>query len=136
MSFGSGYFGSGAMGSTGVSSGSPCSGSSDCNDPLPPVVNNFVPPNFSEITPEQLIQFDVTDNKIFRAIFVVAGYASTGLYEIVHDGTNFSPFYQAGSTRSIIPNGFRYFVKRFNGWPSSPIIRVYAIDGGGNQAIP
>lgn len=142
---GSGSFGAVAMGSGnipgGTGGGDVSSQPTDCDDSIPPVVTNFFPPSGSQITSTQRIQFDVTDvgitqDGLFRCLIIVAEYPATGLQELVHDGDVFTNFFIQSSSRHVIPGGFRYSVSRFGGWLSSPTIRVFATDAGGNQAIP
>ncbi len=102
-------------------------------DTAAPVIDNFSPAQGSDIEPQQSLMFDVTDESgLFSTIIVHAVFAD-GVEEVVHDGTNFRGFYTSTSSRVLITNGWRYTVLRSGGWPSSPVmIRVFAVDGGGN----
>lgn len=104
-------------------------------DTIAPVVSGFSPPPGTTIATGDAIQFDVTDDSgAFSRIFAVARFLGVGTDEVVHDGDAFTARYAPQSNRVPIANGFRYTVRRYGGWPDSPQIRVYPIDGSGNQA--
>lgn len=103
-------------------------------DTTPPVVSGFDPAPGTQITRTQAIDFDVTDDSgLFARIFVVAFFKSTGVQEVIHDGTGFVGFFTATSSRVVIANGFRYTVLRSGGWTEAPTIRVFPIDAAGNE---
>lgn len=52
--------------------------------------------------------------------------------EIVHDGDAFDSLF-AASTRTVIANGYRFYVRRVGGWPSRPRVTWRAIDTSGNE---
>lgn len=104
-------------------------------DITPPVVSNFNPPSGSSIAAAAGLSFDVTDDSgAFARIFAVARFLTFGVDEVIHDGDAFTARYAQQSSRVPIANGFRYTVYRYGGWQDSPHIRVYPIDGSGNQA--
>lgn len=98
-----------------------------------PVVSNFVPSAYAEINASDTIQFDVTDDSgAFTRIIVTC--TLDGIMEVVHDGDQFHGLYAGVSRRSLITNGFRYFVGRQGGWPASPTFETFAIDQQGAEA--
>lgn len=98
-----------------------------------PVVANFTPPAGSELGRNQGVAFDVTDNSGLFARIVVAAVFSSGLWEVVHDGTSFAPAYVGASTRTAISNGFHFNIIRSGGWFANPTVRVIPIDAAGNE---
>jgi hypothetical protein len=104
----------------------------------PPAIT-FVTP-VSEITKDQPIVVDVyDDNNAYRRIILMVTFFESGQGDWIHDGDSFSPFYIANSTRSVIPGGFRYTLRRSGGWPQkvgkTTLMkwRVLAIDTEGNE---
>lgn len=107
-------------------------------DSTAPVVSGFLPLT-GPLLPADPVFFNVFDNVGFRAIVVMAQFSDGG-YEVVHDGTAFTPGY-ALSTVTVASGNYAYRVARRAGWPLStpenPItmtIHVVAIDTSGNQA--
>lgn len=103
----------------------------------PPTITNYQPPIGTPIVATSPIQFDVLDDETnFRRVFVEVAFPdSTGVTEVVHDGTGFQGLYSAGSSRVIITGGFRYLVRRSGGWPGTPEFLVFAIDHAGNEGV-
>ncbi len=103
-------------------------------DTTEPTVGSVVPAPGTPIATTDPLQFDVTDDSgAFRRILVVVNLAGT--QELAHDGNNFLGNYAGGScSRTAISGGFRFVILRDGGWPSSPTIRVFAIDQSGNEA--
>lgn len=100
-----------------------------------PTVFNATPAPGSTVAPGDQLGFDVTDvDSGFRRIITSARYPNKGLWEIIHDGTAFAPFF-VGSTRSAIGDGFRYRCVRTGGWPDTQVaFRIYAIATDGDEA--
>lgn len=96
-----------------------------------PVVDGFSPAPGVEITPGTAVEFDVTDETGFGKIIVLVEYPSGG-YEVAWDGERFAAAFVTLSTRSVIPDGFHFSVRR-QAWPGSPTVRVVAIDARGNE---
>lgn len=107
------------------------------SDLIAPTVTLISPSTASLLDPTGSIVIDVTDNGSFREVIVVAKFSSGSqdLVEVVHTGS-FAPFYDSGSTRSAIADGFRYSIVRDGGWISNNTVKidVYAIDTAGNEA--
>jgi hypothetical protein len=104
-------------------------------DAVPPEVSNVTPAAGTPLDPAQAVSFDVTDDTgLFRRILVTVRYAATGQTEVVHDGDGFLGFYQVACSRNPITDGYHYSIVRDGGWPSSPTLRVFAFDRGGNEA--
>jgi hypothetical protein len=104
-------------------------------DAVPPVIANVSPAPGSPLDPNQPVSFDITDDTgLFRRILVTVRYAATGQTEVVHDGDTFLGFYQLACSRDPITDGYHYSILRDGGWPSSPTLRVFGFDRGGNEA--
>lgn len=105
------------------------------NDSTAPIVSNYNPAPNTTIAQNSSITFDVTDDSgSFCSLMVTAYFADSGEWEVIHTGETFSPRYTGGSGVAVIPNGFRYVVRRTSGWARSPTIIVYAIDAAGNES--
>jgi hypothetical protein len=122
------------------------------DDFVPPVISNVSPPSAGDLSSDSIIQLDVTDTSgMTRRIQINAYIANTAPTSwppapgqepemtVVHDGDCFGASYAAGSSRTAIPNGYRYRIVRGGGWPTSGTGQVYvifraaAIDCAGNE---
>lgn len=112
-----------------LSSGSPAP------DTTAPVVSNVTPPADTELLPADVLSFDVTDETELKKVIIIAKFSGNAIWEVIHDGTRFAPIYDAGSTVTVIANGFHFDMQRLSGWPSRPEILIIAFDGGGNEAV-
>jgi hypothetical protein len=104
-------------------------------DSVAPVVGGVTPAPGTPISATTPVSFEVTDDQgAFRRVLV--GVELSGVVELVHDGDAFLGNYAGGgSTRNPIAGGFAYTILRDGGgWPSSPTVRVWAIDLRGNEA--
>lgn len=107
------------------------------SDVTPPVVQLVSPADGSKIVRSTQLVFDVTDEAGLR--LVLPAMKISGDYELVHDGTAFTPRY-IDSTREAITNGFRYTIIRAAGWPEPAIggepleieLVPFVVDTGGN----
>ncbi len=80
-----------------------------------PLVLSFIDPIPPSLpSPGRALLFDVTGIGE-RGLTLVAEY-NTGVYEVIHDGAEFSQVYTGASTRVIIPGGFQFLVRRAGGW--------------------
>jgi hypothetical protein len=105
-------------------------------DTTPPEVSNYDPVEGTTIEADDNLQFDVTDNLGVFTRTIVSAKFSNGVEEVVHDGDNFNEYYSTYSARTVITNGYHYNIRRTYGWPSSPVvIKIYAIDTDGNEAV-
>lgn len=103
-------------------------------DTTPPEVEILSPAPYSAILPTTPIRVRVTDATGLRRVMLLAEFAGSRIYEVVHDGTQFASLYRHGSVRQSISDGFQYELRRSGGWPGSPTLRVVAIDTAGNEA--
>ena len=109
---------------------------SSASDTTAPTIENITPPPGTQIEPTQAISFDVTDESgSFRRVLLTATLAKSGVEEVVFDGAEFRGLYAGASSRSSISGGYRFVLLRGGGWPSSPTIRAFAIDRGGNETL-
>lgn len=102
-------------------------------DAVPPTTSNVQPPPGTPISPTTPVSVDVTDDSgAFRRVLVAVEL--DGLTEVAWDGDTWLGHYAGGgSVRDPIAGGFRFTVLRDGGWPSSPTLRVFAFDLGGNE---
>lgn len=104
-------------------------------DTEPPEVTFVSPVPGSSIGLEDELVVNVTDNldALERALLVVYIH-STGVQELVFDGTSFTARYVAQSTRVAITNGYQFTLRRTGGWPNNTFVtvRVFAVDDEGN----
>jgi hypothetical protein len=98
-------------------------------DVIPPVTT-VVSPAGSVIGGSQELVVDVTDAGGFAGIILAVEYTSGG-YDVVHDGTNFSALFST-SARAVISGGFRYTLRRVGGWSEAFTLRSFPFDMGGN----
>lgn len=104
-------------------------------DEIAPEVGNVSPTPGTPIEATTPISFDVTDDSgAFRRVLVAVIMGGSGVPELAYDGDAFLGPYVASSSRVVIPDGFRFTLQRSGGWPSSPTVRVFPIDLGGNEA--
>lgn len=100
-----------------------------------PVITNVTPSTGSSLDPPtgQIIQFDVTSTGVgISSVTIVAQYTS-GSGEAVFSGTTFKDVFTAGSTRTVITDGFQFKVQRGGtGWLEDFDLEVSAVgvDGG------
>lgn len=105
------------------------------SDSTPPQITNFVPSLATAVEATGTVQFDVTDNLTeFAAVVILADFRASGIYDVVHDGANWGPQYRGDSTRTAIAGGWRYVLRRRDGWPLGPKFRCAVVDLGGNEA--
>jgi hypothetical protein len=104
-----------------------------------PVVENFTPPpSDGPIGPSQTVGFDVVDTLgTFTDLLVLVYFPGTNLVEVPWDGSAFTPFYVAQSTKVPVtdsPNsGYRFALTRAGGWPAAPTFVIHAIDTSGHE---
>ena len=97
-----------------------------------PTVSNVTPPSGSRLTNKYApVQFDVTDVDGLASVFISVPMA--GKREVIYLSSEFSANY-FGSSITAITDGFRFVIVRAGGWTEAPLIRVDAIDTGGNVA--
>lgn len=107
----------------------------DPPDITAPVVTLISPSTSTVISSDTALVINVTDDSgDFCRVFLYAYYPSTGLQEVVHDGSAFAPFYLANSSITNIANGFQYSLVRTGGWQSSPTLVAIPIDAAGNES--
>ena len=83
-------------------------------------------------SPTDPIVFDVTDADEALTDLLISLRHDTGIVELVHDGTAFTAFYSAGSTRTPITDGFRFSIVRVGGWTDASVsISAYPFAGTG-----
>lgn len=97
-----------------------------------PVIDNFDPPVGTPLNRDTVVSFDVTDDTgLLRGeVFVTLG----GDTFVVHDGDKFRGRFSNFSSRTTIPDGFRYNVRPNGGWTEAPTFEVHAVDTAGQEA--
>lgn len=105
-------------------------------DSTAPEISNFVPATGSTVEAVDTIQFDITDNlDSFAAVMITVHFEAQGVYEVVHDGTRFGPQYSGQSTRTAITDGYRFVLRRREGWIGSPVFHAVVVDSSGNNSV-
>lgn len=106
-------------------------------DVVPPVVTWVTPAPGTTISADAEIIVDITDDTGLwcnYAVRVAYPFASPDRpEETIYTGTRFADFYST-STIVAITNGFRFTLRRRDGWPSTPKIEVDPVDAGGNRS--
>jgi len=103
------------------------------NPPGAPTVGTFSPADSSSISKTTAATFHVTDETLLLRAVVYATH-STGLVELVHDGSAFKAPYAVGSTRSSISGGYAFSVSRTGNWPAAGLVlTIIASDAQGNE---
>lgn len=102
-------------------------------DSVAPITSNISPAPGTPITATTPLLADVTDETgLFRRVLVAV--VLDGIAEVAWDGEAWLGRYAGGSSsRTVISGGFRFSVLRDTGWPSSPTLRIFAFDQGGNE---
>lgn len=107
-----------------------------------PTVENFQPAEGTEIQPYTPVEFDVLlhDGTGLSAIVVSVLYKETGAIETVYDREGFSVNFRPngaflGSTRSTIPGGWHFKLRRRSGWFATPTVKVQGADDAGNPIV-
>lgn len=100
-----------------------------------PVIQNVSPAEGLVIQGTDPVQFDAVDvTYAFRSIVVMASYAGTTAYEVVHDGNVFAPLFADLSHKDSVADGFRFLVRRKGGWPGAATLNIVAINTNGDAA--
>lgn len=99
----------------------------------PPYITNVDPPDLSTITPNDPLSVDViVPSGVRRVILAVAFPTSENPPELVHDGDDFRTRYST-STRTAVPNGYRFVLRRTDGWYARPAPLIFAFDLFGQE---
>lgn len=104
-------------------------------DSTAPTVSGVSPTAGTSVAPGDAIQFDVTDTGsggTFRKLLITAAHG--GLNEVVYEESAFRAGYSERSTVASITDGYRFVLRRFEGWRGAPVIRVHAVDTSGNES--
>jgi hypothetical protein len=105
---------------------------SDEPDTTDPVIENITPAPRSAISKDAVVTFDAVDNTGLLVALVYIVFSPRGDYELVYDGSVFTPLYSRYSSIDSIEGGLRFSLRRWGGWPGALQIRVRAIDSSGN----
>ncbi len=109
-----------------------------------PTIENFVPTEGAPITPSTPVEFDLIFNEEteapLAALVVSVLYRDTGAIETVYDREGFTVNFRPsgnflGSTRSTLPNGWHFKLRRRSGWFASPTVKVQGADTAGNSIL-
>lgn len=101
----------------------------------PPTVANVNPAGGTTLGRTSPIQLDVLDTgDALRAVILMAYWSDNSPPEVIHDGDNFVGLYTTYSVKSVITNGYHFFIQRTGGWPSASVtFKPVAIDVGGAE---
>jgi hypothetical protein len=100
-----------------------------------PVFQNISPSPSYSILPNTLLSFQVVDTGSPIVLVVpIITLDPTVAGELVYDWTlgAFTPAYIEESEILTIANGYQFNMLRFNGWPTPPTLRCWAVDAAGN----
>ncbi len=104
-----------------------------------PIVQNFSPdPADGPIAANTAVSFDVVDAAgTFRDLLILVYFPGTNLVDVAYDGSTFTPFYNAQSSKAAVTDGgnsgLHFVLNRAGGWPAAPTFVVHAIDTSGNE---
>lgn len=109
-------------------------------EPQPGVATVFYPAPGVSMLPDEALIFEVTDPSGFSAIipmvildpFAAPEVASRG---VIDGEFAFEALYSLRSTRTVIPNGYRYMLLRRGGWEVNPRFYILVVDSAGNVTI-
>jgi hypothetical protein len=90
------------------------------------VVTVVSPPAGSTIASNDTLIVDVTDGD---ALLVAHYLGDVVPDEVIHDGDGYLPLFAAESTRTAITGGFRYHIKRADGFPATVTVTFVPIGG-------
>lgn len=99
-------------------------------DTTPPSVV-FNPVSGTPIVPSTVIECTITDDFLKRS--QLTAEFPGGAWEVIFMQGRFASNY-VNSTRQILPNGFKFFIERVGGWPSTPTIHADPYDTSANEA--
>jgi hypothetical protein len=103
----------------------------------PPAITNVDPPP-GALGRDQAITFRLTDDLeeyVLKELWVRFGDVPS--YDLAHDGTSFLGEYAPLSTRSAVPHGWDFSLRRVGGWPAGMTVRLRAtvVDSEGNMVV-
>lgn len=99
----------------------------------PPYVANVSPPDLSTIAPTDPLSVDVVAPSGARRFILAVVFPTTdNAPELAHDGDNFRTRY-AASTRTPVAGGYRYVLRRSDGWYARPSPLIFAFDVFGQE---
>jgi hypothetical protein len=105
----------------------------DPADETPPTVTVLSPEPGTPIGRNDEVVIRITDDVGLASAPLYAIYDIIGLWEVVHDGDDFSPPF-GESKRIVIASGYEFVLKRAGGWPELPLtLRVKPVDTSGNK---
>jgi hypothetical protein len=100
-------------------------------------IADFSPTVGSTIACTDSLSFDVTDDSgDFKKILLIVRFPD-GSSEVVYGAPGapggFEPFYSTYSQVSAIANGYRFIVRRQQGWPAAPTLLPVLLDEAGSE---
>lgn len=99
----------------------------------PPVIA-MVTPDGSTIDATEAVGITITDNVGVTSLFVVVKFSEFGVWELVHNGTNFAPRFAGASSFGGTIDNLSISIVCPDGWPAPPTFQIYAADASGNLA--
>jgi hypothetical protein len=96
-----------------------------------PVISNITPTPGTSLAATAPVGFQATQSASSFVIATVwASYPVLGIYEVIHDGVQFSANYNG--SRTVISGGYQYSgIVRVGGWPASPTLVPVFVDNTG-----
>jgi hypothetical protein len=104
--------------------------------PLGPSITNILPNLATHLLPHDPVQFDLTTGSgMFATIIIYVNYIGTQQFETIYDSLTFTSDF-LGCNKTPISSGFRFVLKRTDGWLGSRIgLYVKAIDSVGQVLV-
>jgi PKD repeat protein len=108
-------------------------------DAVAPVITIVSPAAGGNVYADTIVTLDVTDETGLALVAILAvcrdSDGNVVTEDIVHDGDAFRQHYQSmANTRTAIADGYRFTIRRDDGWTGSPTFEYLILDAGGNFA--
>jgi hypothetical protein len=112
----------------------------DPGDVAEPEITNISPTPGTNIRPQTVFSFDVTDDLALALVLVAVSWrhpkTNELIVELAYDGTAFRGAYRGiANTKITIAGGFRFNVLRDGGWLASPTLEWFPLDTSGNLGV-
>lgn len=97
-------------------------------------VGNIAPADLASVQPAATLAFDVTaaGPGLLRVVVCVELGADRAP-ELAHDGDAFHALYAEGSSRTGVAGGYRFVLRRADGWYAAPHPLIFAVDLAGQE---
>ncbi len=98
-------------------------------------LENLSPPAYENLPRNAFVEFDVkTSGDPAKLIALTVSFEGLSAEEVVHNGTSFSPLFEASSVASATTvdddPAIHFKIKRFAGWPARPTFSAFELEDG------